>query len=183
MAAAAAAPSSYSSLLPPIAVTPMPQNHRSKRVPSVEPTSEKAVFKDYAVVRPANSSDNLQSQISNGASFNSTGGISNVKILTKPRDQMELNASEARTASSVQLNLGNGASADKNDMGSSQNKVSSHGRPGTNLVGRQGRYPLSSCLELPRAIVLFSLQPLGESHTECFIFMFRNAGISSGSRR
>ncbi|KAL3374005.1 hypothetical protein AABB24_005796 [Solanum stoloniferum] len=139
VAAAAAAPSSYSSLLPPIAVTPMPQNHRLKRVPSVEPTSEKAVFKDYAVVRPANSSDNLQSQISNGASFNSTGGISNVKILTKPRDQMELNASEARAASSVQLNLGNGASADKNDMGSSQNKVSSHGRPGTNLVGRQGR--------------------------------------------
>ncbi|XP_027771225.1 uncharacterized protein LOC107014441 isoform X3 [Solanum pennellii] len=139
VAAAAAAPSSYSSLLPPIAVTPMPQNHRLKRVPSVEPTSEKAVFKDYAVVRPANSSDNLQSQISNGASFNSTGGISNVKILTKPRDQMELNASEARTASSVQLNLRNGASADKNDMGSSQNKVSSHGRPGTNLVGRQGR--------------------------------------------
>ncbi|XP_049393451.1 uncharacterized protein LOC125857842 isoform X4 [Solanum stenotomum] len=139
VAAAAAAPSSYSSLLPPIAVTPMPQNHRLKRVPSVEPTSEKAVFKDYAVVRPANSSDNLQSQISNGASFKSTGGISNVKILTKPRDQMELNASEARAASSVQLNLGNGASADKNDMGSSQNKVSSHGRPGTNLVGRQGR--------------------------------------------
>ncbi|KAL3342349.1 hypothetical protein AABB24_026393 [Solanum stoloniferum] len=139
VAAAAAAPSSYSSLLPPIAVTPMPQNHRLKRVPSVEPTSEKAVFKDYAVVRPANSSDNLQSQISNGASFNSTGGISNVKILTKPRDQMELNASEARAASSVQLNLGNGASADKNDMGSSQNKVSSHGRPGTNLVGRRGR--------------------------------------------
>lgn len=139
VAAAAAAPSSYSSLLPPIAVTPMPQNHRLKRVPSVEPASEKAVFKDYAVVRPANSSDNLQSQISNGASFNSTGGISNVKILTKPRDQMELNASEARAASSVQLNLGNGASADKNDMGSSQNKVSSHGRPGTNLVGRQGR--------------------------------------------
>lgn len=139
VAAAAAAPSSYSSLLPPIAVTPMPQNHRLKRVPSVEPTSEKAVFKDYAVVRPANSSDNLQNQISNGASFNSTGGISNVKILTKPRDQMELNASEARAASSVQLNLGNGASADKNDMGSSQNKVSSHGRPGTNLVGRQGR--------------------------------------------
>ncbi|KAH0690080.1 hypothetical protein KY289_017438 [Solanum tuberosum] len=139
VAAAAAAPSSYSSLLPPIAVTPMPQNHRLKRVPSVEPTSEKAVFKDYAVVRPANSSDNLQSQISNGASFNSTGGISNVKILIKPRDQMELNASEARAASSVQLNLGNGASADKNDMGSSQNKVSSHGRPGTNLVGRQGR--------------------------------------------
>ncbi|KAH0704483.1 uncharacterized protein [Solanum tuberosum] len=139
VAAAAAAPSSYSSLLPPIAVTPMPQNHRLKRVPSVEPTSEKAVFKDYAVVRPANSSDNLQNQISNGASFSSTGGISNVKILTKPRDQMELNASEARAASSVQLNLGNGASADKNDMGSSQNKVSSHGRPGTNLVGRQGR--------------------------------------------
>uniref|UniRef100_A0A3Q7FMM8 DUF7725 domain-containing protein n=1 Tax=Solanum lycopersicum TaxID=4081 RepID=A0A3Q7FMM8_SOLLC len=147
VAAAAAAPSSYSSLLPPIAVTPMPQNHRLKRVPSVEPTSEKAVFKDYAVVRPANSSDNLQSQISNGASFNSTGGISNVKILTKPRDQMELNASEARTASSVQLNLGNGASADKNDMGSSQNKVSSHGRPGTNLVGRQGMQGFHQALE------------------------------------
>lgn len=138
-AAAAAAPSSYSSLLPPIAVTPMPQNHRLKRVPSVEPTSENAVFKDYAVARPANSSDNLQSQISNGTSFNITGGISNVKILTKPRDQLELNVSESRAASSVQLSLGNGASADKNGMGSSQNKVSSHGRSGTNLVGRQGR--------------------------------------------
>lgn len=139
VAAAAAVPSSYSSLLPPIAVTPMPQNHRLKRVPSVEPTSEKTVFKDYAVVRPANSSDNLQSQISNGASFNIPGGISNVKILTKPRDQMELNASESRAASSVQLTLGNGANADKNDTGSSQNKVSSHGRHGANLVSRQGR--------------------------------------------
>ncbi|KAF3626752.1 hypothetical protein FXO38_29088 [Capsicum annuum] len=139
VAAAAAAPSSYSSLLPPIAVTPMPQNHRLKRVPSVEPTSEKAVFKDYAVVRPANSSDNLQSQISNGASFNITGGISNVKILTKPRDQMDLNASGSRAASSVQLTFGNGANVDKNDMGNSQNKVSSHGRSGANLVGRQGR--------------------------------------------
>lgn len=139
VAAAAAVPSSYSSLLPPIAVTPMPQNHRLKRVPSVEPTSEKTVFKDYAVVGPANSSDNLQSQISNGASFNIPGGISNVKILTKPRDQMELNASESRAASSVQLTLGNGTSADKNDMGSSQNKVSSHGRHGANLVSRQGR--------------------------------------------
>ncbi|KAJ8554246.1 hypothetical protein K7X08_024924 [Anisodus acutangulus] len=116
VAAAAAAPSSYSSLMPPIAVTPMPQNHRLKRVPSVEPTSEKAVFKDYAVVRPANSSDNLQSQISNGASFNVTGGISNVKILTKPRDQMELNASESRAASSVQLTLGNETTANKNDL-------------------------------------------------------------------
>lgn len=154
-AAAAAAPSSYSSLLPPIAVTPMPQNHRLKRVPSVEPTSENAVFKDYAVARPANSSDNLQSQISNGTSFNITGGISNVKILTKPRDQLELNVSESRAASSVQLSLGNGASADKNGMGSSQNKVSSHGRSGTNLVGRQGRY-LSSCFEIQRAVVLFS---------------------------
>ncbi|CAN4085645.1 unnamed protein product [Withania somnifera] len=123
VAAAAAAPSSYSALLSPIAVTPMPQNHRLKGVPSVEPTSEKAGFKEHAVVRPANSSDNFQSQISNGASFNITGGISNVKILTKPRDQMELN----------------GANPDKNDMGSSQNKVSSHGRAGTNLVGRQSR--------------------------------------------
>lgn len=148
MAAAAAAPSSYSSLLPPIAVTPMPQNHRLKRVPSVEPTSEKAVFKDYAVVRPANSSDNLQSQISNGASFNITGGISNVKILTKPRDQMDLNASGSRAASSVQLTFGNGANVDKNDMGNSQNKVSSHGRSGANLVGRQGRYQLSLSFEL-----------------------------------
>ncbi|MCD9642692.1 hypothetical protein HAX54_029599 [Datura stramonium] len=138
VAAAAAVPSSYSSLLPPIAVTPMPQNHRLKRVPSVEPTSEKAVFKDYAVVRPANSSDNLQNQISNGASFNIPGGISNVKILTKPRDQMELNASESRAASSVQLTLGNGANADKNDMGISQNKVSSHGRHGANVVGMPG---------------------------------------------
>ncbi|KAJ8536947.1 hypothetical protein K7X08_035348 [Anisodus acutangulus] len=139
VAAAAAAPSSYSSYLPPIAVTPMPQNQRLKRVPSVEPTSEKAVFKDYAVVRPANSSDNLQSQISNGASFNITGGISNVKILTKPRDQMELNASESRAASSVHLTLGNGFNADKTGMGTSQNKVSSHGRPGANLVSKQGR--------------------------------------------
>ncbi|MCD7452261.1 hypothetical protein HAX54_016027 [Datura stramonium] len=105
-----------------------------EEVPSVEPTSEKAVFKDYAVVRPANSSDNLQNQISNGASFNIPGGISNVKILTKPRDQMELNASGVWAASSVQLTLGNGANADKNDMGISQNKVSSHGRHGANVV-------------------------------------------------
>ncbi|XP_009624840.1 uncharacterized protein [Nicotiana tomentosiformis] len=139
VAAAAAAPSSYSSLLPPIAVTPMPQSHRLKRVPSVEPASEKAIFKDYAVIRPANSNDNIQSQISNGASFNVTGGISNVKILTKPRDQMDLNLSESRAASSVRLTSGNGTNADKNDMGSSQNKVSSHGRPGVNLVSKQGR--------------------------------------------
>ncbi|CAK7324260.1 unnamed protein product [Dovyalis caffra] len=67
VAAAAAASSPYSSFLPSVAVTPMAQSHRIKKVPSIE------------------------SKFSNGADFGVAGGTSNVKILSKLKDSQELN--------------------------------------------------------------------------------------------
>nr|XP_027108610.1 uncharacterized protein LOC113728251 [Coffea arabica] len=65
-AAAAAVTSSYSSLVPSVAVTPMAQSHRLKKAPSMEFTSgksDRSIFKEYAVSRPSNAIDN-SSQLS-----------------------------------------------------------------------------------------------------------------------
>lgn len=116
--AAAAATSSYSSQLPSVAVTPIAQSHRLKKAPSMDSKSGKV----------DNTFSAMKSQHSNGISFNVAGGVSTVKILSKPKDRMELNGPEMR--------LGNGATPDKSDLGSSQSK-----RPSANFSAKhQGRY-------------------------------------------
>lgn len=124
-AAAAAAPTSaYPSLLPPVAVTPMAQSHRLKKAPSSDSKSGKLLA--------------MQNQHANGVSFNAVGGVPSVKILSKPKDQMELNGSETRhSQASLLLPVGNGANPDRSDLGSSQNKSFAQGRLGSSFSGKQ----------------------------------------------
>lgn len=102
VAAAAAASAPYSSLLPPsVAVTPMAQTYRPKKAPSIESSEH---------VKTEVMHQKLQS---NGVCF---GDFSNVKILSKPRDALEVNGTERVVG---------------------QNKGSSNGRSGVNFVGKQ----------------------------------------------
>ncbi|XP_028055004.1 uncharacterized protein LOC114259206 isoform X1 [Camellia sinensis] len=128
-AAAKTASSPYSSLLPSVAVTPMAQSHRLKRAPSIDSS------------RPASATDNhsqlsVQNQHSNGVHLNA-GGISNIKILSKPKDPLELNGAESRPGQSSGLvAVGNGANPDRSGLGNSLSK----GRSSANFVGKlQGR--------------------------------------------
>ncbi|XP_050236547.1 uncharacterized protein LOC126686516 isoform X2 [Mercurialis annua] len=66
VAAAAAASSPYSSYMSSVAVTPMAQSHRLRKVPSID------------------------SKHPNGVSFGAAGGISNVKILSKPKESPKM---------------------------------------------------------------------------------------------
>ncbi|KAA8540086.1 hypothetical protein F0562_026778 [Nyssa sinensis] len=123
VAAAAAASSPYSSLLPSVAVTPMAQSHRLKRAPSIDSNSlktDKTIFKEYMVSTAANATDNpaqllgMHNQHSNGVCFNVAGGIPNVKILSKPKDTLEVNGSETRPGQlSGHMTVGNGANPDR----------------------------------------------------------------------
>ncbi|XP_015574922.1 uncharacterized protein LOC8262233 isoform X2 [Ricinus communis] len=96
-AAAAAASAPYSSYLPSVAVTPMAQSHRLKKVPSIDPKQ------------------------SNGVSFGTAGGLSNVKILSKSKDAQELN----------------GPDFDRLNVTITQSKSSVHGRSSLSFVGKQ----------------------------------------------
>ncbi|KAL3630744.1 hypothetical protein CASFOL_023728 [Castilleja foliolosa] len=83
----AIAPSSYSSLMPPVALTPMAQPHRSKIVSTA----------------PA-----MQNKHLNGGLFHVSGGVSNVQISSNPKDKVESNGSGMRSGR-VQLPIaGNG---------------------------------------------------------------------------
>ncbi|KAL2558812.1 hypothetical protein Fot_03551 [Forsythia ovata] len=138
-AAAAAAPPLYPSPLPSVAVTPMAQSHRLK-VSSLEFTSanaDKTNFNEIAASRPSHIAGNpskfspIRNQNMNGASFSVAGGVSNIKILSKPKVHIELNESENPEL----LTVGNRINTDKN--GVSQRKGASHGKPGVSLLGKQ----------------------------------------------
>lgn len=124
----------YSSLLPSVAVTPMAQPHRPKRVPSFDSNSVRSLADNPSQLSVPN-------QHSNGVSLNA-GSISNVRILSKPKDQLDVNGNESRPGqSSLLMAVGNGANHDRSGLGSSVSKGSSHARPSANLVGKQqGRY-------------------------------------------
>lgn len=148
VAAAAAVSSPYSSLLPSVAVTPMAQSHRQKKVPPIDSKhmkTEKTIFKEYAVT-PASAADNsaqllaMQNQQPNGPYFNAAGGFSNIKILSKSKDAVEMNGSEIRSGS-VFMTTENGANPERSSAASNQNKGPINGRPGAHFVGKQlGRY-------------------------------------------
>ena len=137
VAAAAAVTSSYSSLLPSVAVTPMAQSHRLKRTPSSDSNS--------GAPRPVNATDNaseltaMRNQHSNGVSFVG-GGVSTVKILSKPKDHMELHGPRPGQ-SSVLLMAANGVNSERSDFGTSQSKGLIPGQHSANFVMKQqGRY-------------------------------------------
>ncbi|XP_057479592.1 uncharacterized protein LOC130766879 isoform X2 [Actinidia eriantha] len=142
-AAAKTASSPYSSLLPSVAVTPVAQSNRLKRAPSMDSNSvksDKTISKAYVAPTPASATDNpselsVPNQHSNGVYLNA-GGITNIKILSKPKDPMELNGTEIRPGQSSGLvAVGNGANLERS--GSSLSKGSTHVRPSTNFVGKQ----------------------------------------------
>ncbi|XP_042480701.1 uncharacterized protein LOC122061496 isoform X2 [Macadamia integrifolia] len=146
VAAAAAVTAPYSSLLPAVAVTPMAQTHRLKKVQSIDAKPVKAVSTETTITTPADVSNKpsqhltMQNQHSNGGSFNIVQGLSNVKILSKPKDGQESNGfqSEIRAGhSSVHLSAGNGANPERTVLASFPNKGSSNGRHGTNFGGKQ----------------------------------------------
>ncbi|KAL0382469.1 UNVERIFIED_CONTAM: hypothetical protein Scaly_0534200 [Sesamum calycinum] len=143
-AAAAATPTSYPSLLPSVALTPMAQSHRLKKTSSLESSSvnaDKTSFTEFAGPTPLNVVDHpsqfapVQSQNMNGGFFHVAGGTSNVKILSKAKDHLEMNGSETRLGRSALLPVGNGTKSDKTDF--PQSKGVSHGRPGVGSVGKQ----------------------------------------------
>ncbi|XVE64473.1 hypothetical protein DITRI_Ditri07aG0103600 [Diplodiscus trichospermus] len=134
VAAAAAASSPYSSFLPSVAVTPMAQPNRLKKVllsnDSNHVKNENAVFKEYAAISK-NTADVhsqllvMQNQHPNGLSFGVAGGLSNVKILSKSKDPTEINGVNFERSSVTNVEL----------------KASGHGRSNSNFVGRQqGRF-------------------------------------------
>lgn len=141
VAAAASAP--YSSSLPSVAVTPVAQPYRLKKVPTADAnsgktslSSEGAAAGKPADVRPSQLST-IQDKHSNGVGLNIAQGISNVKILSKPKDIQEPNgfSSETRPGhSSVHMTIANGANP---GVAILHNKGSSNGRHRTNLGGKQ----------------------------------------------
>lgn len=116
VAAAAAASSPYSSSLPSVAVTPVAQTHRSRKI---------------------SANANVNQQL-NGVSFGVPGGLSNVKILSKSKESWEQNGPETKAnQSSVLMNGGNGAVLDRSSMSSTQSSGLTNGRPSSNFVGKQ----------------------------------------------
>ncbi|XP_027902327.1 uncharacterized protein LOC114162592 isoform X3 [Vigna unguiculata] len=114
VAAAAAASTPYSSYMSTVAVTPMAQSHRMKKVPSIDSKNIKSdkALQEYAVISSNLGDDSLklsvmQHQQSNGPGFSVSGGLSNVKILSKSKDSREMDGPESRIVQSV----GNGGSA------------------------------------------------------------------------
>ncbi|GMP24991.1 hypothetical protein CsSME_00002063 [Camellia sinensis var. sinensis] len=138
-AAAKTASSPHSLLLPSVAVTPMAQSHRLKRAPSIDSNSvksEKTIFKEYV-------DNSLQLPVpnhhSNGVCLNA-GGVSNIKILSKPKYSLELNGTESRPGQSSGLTtVGNGGNLHWSGLAGSLSKGSTHGRPSVNFEGKQQR--------------------------------------------
>lgn len=142
VAAAAAASSPYSTYMPTVAVTPMAQSHRMKRSPPIDSKSIKTEksLQEYAaissnIMNPLNFSA-VQHQQPNGV-FGISGGVSNVKILSKSKDSRELNGLEGRNIqSSAQLAIGNGGSLDRS-MGGAPISGSANGRLVSSLASKQ----------------------------------------------
>ncbi|KAF6153720.1 hypothetical protein GIB67_000953 [Kingdonia uniflora] len=108
----------YSSLMPSVAVTPVAQNHHLKKVPSIDSKPVKT-----SVVESL-----------------STNGLSNVKILSKPKDRLESNGlltDFKAEHSSVHSASVNGAIPDRTGVATSQHKGSSTLRHAANFGGKQ----------------------------------------------
>lgn len=113
VAAAAAASAPHSSFLPSVAVTPIAQSYRLKKVPSIESEHVK-----IGSAKPSLGASSAQIRASNGVH-----GPENAKLLGKPKDPKELNG--------VHMAVGNGG------MPILQTKGSSNGRNGSSFAGKQ----------------------------------------------
>ncbi|KAJ6826298.1 uncharacterized protein M6B38_372790 [Iris pallida] len=127
-AAAAASSAPYSSLFPSVALTPVAQSNRLKRIPSVDSKATNTVsFSEGAAVSHPGDSFDRSSQIPksynqqpNRVNFNIVKGLSDVNISTKSKNHQEPNgiSSEVRPANS----------ALHNTVGIGANKGLSNGR-------------------------------------------------------
>ncbi|XP_021858092.1 uncharacterized protein [Spinacia oleracea] len=129
VAAAAAASSPYSSFFPPVAVTPMAHAGRVKKLSSLEPKPMR------------NSADSshpsaMHNHHSNGSGYVS-GNLSNVKILSKSKDSLELNGHEIRSGQPLMVPAENGAHSDRSILGHPQNQVPIHARGSPNFIAKQ----------------------------------------------
>ncbi|XXG68087.1 hypothetical protein AAC387_Pa06g1260 [Persea americana] len=141
VAAAASAP--YSSSLPSVAVTPVAQPYRLKKVPTGDANPGKTSLSAEGA-SAGNTADGRPSQLlaiqdkhSNGVGLNIPQGLSNVKILSKSKDIQEPNGFSSETGhghSSVHMTVGNGANP---GMATLHNKGSSNGKHRTNMGGKQ----------------------------------------------
>ncbi|XP_021763324.1 uncharacterized protein LOC110728013 isoform X2 [Chenopodium quinoa] len=123
VAAAAAASSPYSSFFPPVAVTPMADAGRVKKLSSLEP-------KPLRNSVDSSHSPAMQSRHSNGSGYIS-GSLSNVKILSKSKDSLERNGHEARSGQPLTVPAENGVHSDRSILGNPQNQVPIHARGGS----------------------------------------------------
>ncbi|KAL9225435.1 hypothetical protein vseg_001362 [Gypsophila vaccaria] len=113
VAAAAAASSPYLSFFPQVAITPMADSGRAKKVPTMDSRS----------VRNAINSSNpsaMHGHYSNGSTYNVAGNVSNVKILSKSKDPSEFNGQP-----------------DRSGFSNPQSNVPNHSRPGANFISKQ----------------------------------------------
>ncbi|KAG7980416.1 hypothetical protein I3843_05G181600 [Carya illinoinensis] len=145
VAAAAAASSPYSSFLPSMAVTPVAQSHRLRKVPSIESKNlrtDRTAFKEYAIAS-SNSSDEpsqlsvMQNQQPNGVGFGLSRGPSNIKILSKPKDPQEMNGPENKAVQSPFVTVGNGSNLNSTSLNGTQSTGPANGRANVNFVGKQ----------------------------------------------
>ncbi|KAF8379935.1 hypothetical protein HHK36_027400 [Tetracentron sinense] len=145
VAAAAAASAPYSTMLPSVAVTPVAQTHRSKKVSSFGSRCAKAVSTEPATGTPADAYNKYsqRSAMPNQhiqSVYNVVQGLSNVKILSKPKDPQELNDIQSKFRpghSSVHVAVGNGTNPYRTGLGTLQNNGSNNGRHGMNFGGKQ----------------------------------------------
>ncbi|PIA48790.1 hypothetical protein AQUCO_01300014v1 [Aquilegia coerulea] len=134
VAAAAAASAPYSSVLPSVAVTPMAQTHRIKKVPSIDSKPGKIGSSDV-LLAPADTGDKfsqqsrMQNQHSNGV-YSICQGLTNVKILSKPKLEVNGMQSEIRSSSV------HGTNSDGTRLATHTNKGTTNVRPG-NFGGKQ----------------------------------------------
>ncbi|KAI3907284.1 hypothetical protein MKX01_021450, partial [Papaver californicum] len=118
VAAAASAP--YSSFLPSVAVTPIAQSYRLKKVPSIESEHVK-----IGSAKPSLRAASAQIRPSNGVH-----GLENANLLGKPKDPKELNG--------VHMAVGNGGMPVLQAKGPSNGRNDSQGSiPGAALTSRR----------------------------------------------
>ncbi|KAK4273846.1 hypothetical protein QN277_017162 [Acacia crassicarpa] len=139
-AASSLSSSPYSSYLPTVAVTPMAQSHRLKKVHSIDTKNVKTdkSVDDFAVIPPNVTDETLKHRQTNGVSFSVTGGLANLKVLSKSKDSQNMDGPENRPVQSSVLSTGgNRGSLDRSSVSSAQISGPTNGRATSTYAGKQ----------------------------------------------
>ncbi|URE49722.1 hypothetical protein MUK42_31976 [Musa troglodytarum] len=127
VAAATASSAPYTSLLPSVAVTPVSQVNRQKKVQSIESkTANTMPYADGAAVINAGDSSDKRTQIlmrqdeqPNGVRLNIIQGLSDVTVSSKSKNIQEANGSQSEIKSghsSLYFKVGNAANLDRTGL-------------------------------------------------------------------